>query len=249
VIPILLLMDGGLVKTVNFRQPRYVGDPINAVRVFNDKQVDEIVLLDIGATRAGRGPDEVAIEAVASEAFMPVAYGGGVKDLATARRLIQIGVEKVIVNAAAFEQPNLIRELAGHLGSSTIVASIDATRRANGTYEVRYANGTRPSEHDARAQAELFAAAGAGELLLQSIDQDGMMTGYDLELIRQVTSVVPVPVVAAGGAGSLHDIVAAVRDAGASAAGAGSLFVFHGSRRAVLITYPSYEVRQKAFAS
>jgi cyclase len=248
VIPILLLMDGGLVKTVNFKEPRYVGDPINTVRVFNDKQVDEIVLLDIGATHHGRSPDERAIEAIASEAFMPVAYGGGIKDLATARRLIQLGIEKVIVNSATVEHPNLVRELADYLGSSTIVAGVDVARRPNGSYEVRTAHGTQRTGLDAQAHAENLARSGAGELLLQSIDRDGTMIGYDLKLIRQVTSAVPIPVVAAGGAGSLDDIVSAVQDGGASASAAGSFFVFHGKRRAVLVTYPSYERRQQAFA-
>jgi cyclase len=248
VIPALLLDSGGLVKTVGFRDPRYVGDPINTVRIFNDKQVDEIVLLDIGATREGRGPDEAAIEEIASEAFMPVGYGGGVRDLATTTRLIQLGVEKVIVNTAAIERPSLVREIAGHLGSSTIVVSLDAARRPDGSYEIRSHAGTRGTELDARAHAEAMAAIGAGELIVQSIDRDGTMSGYDLELIRQVASAVEIPVVAGGGAGSLDDVVSAIREGGASAAAAGSLFVFHGKHRAVLVTYPSYEIRQRAFA-
>ena len=248
VIPALLLEDGGLVKTVHFRDARYVGDPINTVRIFNDKQVDEIVLLDIGATRGGRGPDEAAIEEIASEAFMPVGFGGGVRDLATATRLIQLGVEKVVVNSAAIERPALIREIADHLGSSTIVVSIDAARRGDGSYEVRSHGGTRDTGLDPRAHAEAMAAAGAGELILQSIDRDGTMAGYDLELIRLVSSSVDIPVVAGGGAGSLEDAVAAIREGGASAAAAGSMFVFHGKHRAVLVTYPTYERRVAAFS-
>lgn len=248
VIPTLLLDQGGLVKTVQFRDARYVGDPINTVRIFNDKQVDEIVLLDIGATREGREPDSAAIERIASEAFMPLGYGGGVRDLATATRMIQLGVEKVIVNTAAIERPSLVRDIADQLGSSTIVVSLDVARRHDGSYEVRSHGGTRSTGLDARAHAEAMAAAGAGELILQSIDRDGTMAGYDLELIRQVASTVEIPVVAGGGAGSLDDVVSAIRVGGASAAAAGSLFVFHGKHRAVLVTYPSYEVRQRAFA-
>jgi imidazole glycerol-phosphate synthase subunit HisF len=248
VIPTLLLDQGGLVKTVQFRDARYVGDPINTVRIFNDKQVDEIVLLDIGATREGRGPDSEAIERIASEAFMPLGYGGGVRDLGTATALIQLGVEKVIVNTAAIERPSLVREIADHLGSSTIVVSLDVARRPDGSYEVRSHGGTRSTGLDARAHADAMAAAGAGELILQSIDRDGTMTGYDLELIRQVASTVEIPVVAGGGAGSLDDVVSAIREGGAAAAAAGSLFVFHGKHRAVLVTYPSYEIRQRAFA-
>jgi cyclase len=248
VIPTLLLDQGGLVKTVRFRDPRYVGDPINTVRIFNDKEVDEIVLLDIGATREGRAPDADAIERIASEAFMPLGYGGGVRDLATATQMIQLGVEKVIINTAAIERPSLVREIADTLGSSTIVVSIDAARRADGSYEVRSHGGTRSAGSDARAHAEAMAAAGAGELILQSIDREGTMAGYDLELIRQVASTVEIPVVACGGAGSLDDVVAAIREGGAAAAAAGSLFVFHGKHRAVLVTYPSYETRRQAFA-
>ena len=179
VIPTLLLDQGGLVKTVRFRDPRYVGDPINTVRIFNDKQVDEIVLLDIGATREARGPDEAAIEEIAGEAFMPVGYGGGVSDLATATRMIQLGVEKVIVNTAAIETPGLVREIADHLGSSTIVVSLDVARRPDGSPEVRSHGGTRSTGLDARAHAEAMAVAGAGELIVQSIDRDGTMAGYE----------------------------------------------------------------------
>ena len=248
VIPALLLQDGGLVKTVAFRDARYVGDPINTVRIFNDKQVDEIVLLDIGATRTGRGPDEAAIEQIAAEAFMPVGYGGGVTSLAQARRLIQLGVEKVVINTAAIDDPALIREIADVLGSSTIVVSMDAQRRPDGTYEVRARGATQATGRDARAHAEAMAAAGAGELLLQSIDRDGSMAGYDLELVRQVASAVEIPVVACGGAGSLEDVASVISEGGASAAAAGSLFVFHGKHRAVLVTYPSYERRVAALA-
>jgi cyclase len=249
VIPCLLLEDGGLVKTVRFRDPTYVGDPINTVRIFNDKEVDEIVLLDIAATRSGRGPDDAAIEEIAAEAFMPVGYGGGISSLAQARRLIQLGVEKVIANSAAIERPNSVRELAGELGSSTIVVSIDAARRRDGTYEVMGRGGMRATGLDVRAHAEAATALGAGELLLQSVDRDGTMAGYDLALIRSVCQAVPIPVVAAGGARSLDDVVAAIREGGAAAAAAGSMFVFHGRHRAVLVSYPAYHQRLAAFES
>ena len=248
VIPCLLLGDAGLVKTVNFQEPRYVGDPINAVRIFNDKQADEIAVLDIRATAEGRGPNVEAISEIVSEAFMPVAYGGGVADLETAVRLIQVGVEKVVVNTAAAEAEQLVGDIAGHLGSSTIVVSIDASRRPDGSYEVMTRAGTQTTGLDVRAHAEEMARRGAGELFLTSIDRDGTMAGYDLDLIRQVASAVPIPVVACGGAGSTADLVTAVREGGAAAVAAGSLFVFHGKHRAVLITYPSYEVRSQLFA-
>jgi len=237
------------VKTVRFREPRYVGDPINAVRIFNDKQADEIAVLDIRASVEGRRPDEKAIAAIVSEAFMPVAYGGGVVSVETAVRLIQIGVEKVIVNTAAVERPALVAEIADHLGSSTIVVSIDGARRPDGSYEVFTRDGTHASGTDVVAHAEEMARLGAGELLLTSVDRDGTMTGYDLDLVAQVAGAVPIPVVASGGAGTTADLVAAIREGGAAAAAAGSLFVFHGRHRAVLITYPSYAVRSELFAA
>lgn len=249
VIPCLLLGEAGLVKTVNFREPRYVGDPINAVRIFNDKQADEVAVLDIRATTEGRGPNLEAVAEIVSEAFMPVAYGGGVADLETAVRLIQIGVEKVVVNTAAAEREQLVSDIADHLGSSTVVVSIDASRRPDGTYEVMTRSGTMATGLDVRAHANEMARRGAGELFVTSIDRDGTMAGYDLDLIRQVASEVAIPVVACGGAGSTADLVTAVRDGRAAAVAAGSLFVFHGRHRAVLITYPSYEVRSQLFAS
>jgi cyclase len=245
VIPVLLLSHGGLVKSVRFRDPRYVGDPINAVRIFNDKQVDELILLDIRATVEDRAPDEAAIEEIAGEAFMPIAYGGGVKDLSSATRLIQLGVEKVVVNTAAIERRQDVRAIADRLGSSTLVVAIDASRRGL-EWEVVSHGGSRRTGIDVRSHAEAMATLGAGELFLNSIDQDGTMEGYDLDLVRTVAGAVDVPVVASGGAGSLQDLATVVR-AGAAAAAAGSMFVFHGRHRAVLITYPPYDVRAALF--
>jgi cyclase len=246
VIPVLLLSDGGLVKTVRFRDPRYVGDPINAVRIFNDKQADELILLDISATAEGRQPDEAAIEEIVSEAFMPVAYGGGVRDVATATRLIQLGVEKIVVNAAAVEQPSAVAEIANRLGSSTLVVAIDAASRGDDTWEVVTHSATRKTGVDVRIHAEAMATLGAGELFVTSVDRDGTMDGYDLDLIRVISRSVDIPVIACGGAGSFEDMAAGV-DQGAAALAAGSFFVFHGRHRAVLITYPTYEVRSAIF--
>jgi imidazole glycerol-phosphate synthase subunit HisF len=248
IIPVLLLEDGGLVKTVGFKEPRYVGDPINAVRIFNDKQVDELVVLDIKASLEGRGPDDGAIAEIVSEAFMPVAYGGGVRNLGTATRLIQLGVEKVIVNSAAVDGPADVAQIADHLGSSTLVISIDAAARPDRSYEVMTHGGTRRSGIDLRAHVEAVSRLGPGELFLNSVDRDGTMAGYDLNLVRIVSEMVSIPVVACGGAGSTQDLVSAVRDGGAAAAAAGSMFVFHGRHRAVLITYPTYDVRVALFS-
>ena len=246
-IPVLLLDDGGLVKTVRFRNPQYVGDPINAVRIFNEKEVDELVLLDIRATTTGRPIDEAALAEIAGEAFMPLAYGGGVGNLEQATRLIQVGVEKVIVNAAAVEDADSVHGIADQLGSSTLVVSIDGIRRSDGTHEVVTRCGTRRTGLDVRRHAEAMANLGAGELIVTSVDRDGTMEGYDTDLIRSVTGAVDIPVVACGGAGSLPDMATVVREAGATAAAAGSLFVFQGRHRAVLISYPSYEIRRALF--
>jgi cyclase len=246
VIPVLLLEDGGVVKTVRFKDPRYVGDPINIVRIFNDKQVDELVVLDIQASRRNRAPDVDAVADMAAEAFMPIAYGGGVRDVATATTLIQAGVEKVIVNTAAVEDRPAIAEIANRLGSSTLVASVDARKRGDGDYEVVTHGGTVATKRTVEEHVRDLVDLGAGEVLLTSVDRDGTMAGYDLDLIRSVASVAPTPVVAAGGAGSLADLGAAVA-AGASAAAAGSIFVFHGKHRAVLVTYPAYEMRRGLF--
>jgi len=247
ILPVLLLEDGGLVKTTRFGSPRYVGDPINAVRIFNDKQADELVLLDIQATVEGRSPDLEAIESIASEAFMPLAYGGGVRDLPTATALIQVGIEKVVVNALADEEPDEVRRIADRLGSSTLVVGLDAFRVAPGTYEATTRNGKHRTGVDIRRRAQEAQALGAGELFLNAIDRDGTMEGYDLDLVRLVTSAVDVPVVACGGAGSMQDLAAAVIEGGAAAAAAGSFFVFHGRHRAVLITYPPYAERAALF--
>ena len=248
IIPVLLMADGGLVKTVRFREPRYVGDPINAVRIFNDKQVDELVVLDIRATVDGREPNEPAIADVVSEAFMPVGYGGGVRNLAASIRLIQLGVEKVIVNSAAVDAPDEIRRIADKLGGSTLVVSIDAAARADGTYEVVTHGATRRTGIDVRTHVEVVAKMGAGEVFLNAVDRDGTMEGYDIPLVRMVTNIVDIPVVACGGAGTTADLVSVIRDGGAAAAAAGSMFVFHGRHRAVLITYPTYDVRAALFS-
>jgi cyclase len=238
VIPCLLLSQGGLVKTIRFKHPTYVGDPINVVRILNEKEVDELIFLDIDASTEGRGPRFDYIEQVTSECFMPVAYGGGVGSVEDARRLLSLGVEKVCLNTAAIERPGLVGELADVLGSQSVIVSIDVRRDLWGRYRVashggRRKTGLKPTDH-ARRMEEL----GAGEILINSIDRDGTMSAYDYALVKSVTAVVNVPVIACGGAGRLDDFRKAVTEAGASAVAAGSLFVFQGPHRAVLVTYP-----------
>lgn len=247
VIPCLLLLDQGLVKTVEFNNPKYLGDPINIVRLFNDKEVDELVLLDISATLENRSPSYASLQHIASECFMPLAYGGGIRTLGDARRVLGIGVEKVIVNTAAVQDPSLIRSLADFAGSSSVVASIDVRKSHPDKYEVYTHGGRHPTGLDPVNCAVAMERQGAGELLLNSIDRDGTMQGYDLTLIGQVTRAVSIPVVACGGARHLQDLAAAVREGGASAASAGSMFVYQGRHRAVLITYPSREELRTAF--
>ena len=247
VVPCLLLRNGGLVKTVRFKDPKYVGDPINAVRIFNEKEVDELVFLDISATPANRGPNFELLNDIASEAFMPFGYGGGITNLEQIRQLFSMGVEKVILNTSAADNTELISEAASMAGSSSVVASIDVRRSWRGKYIVSVDCGARKTDLDLVDFAVELERRGAGELLLNSVDRDGMMQGYDLDLIQSVASKLSIPVVAVGGAGELEHLRQAVNH-GASAVAAGSMFVFHGRHRAVLITYPNYEELEALFA-
>ena len=238
VIPCLLLREGGLVKTVKFKDPSYVGDPINAVKIFNTKEVDELVVLDIGATAEGRAPDFEAILDIVSEAFMPVAYGGGITQVDQAQQLFALGVEKVVINSAAVDSPDLISQLAVRFGSQSVVVAVDAKRCGIfSKLEAMTHNAGNKTGKDPAAFAREMERLGAGEIFLTAVDRDGTMTGYDVELIKQVADAVDVPLVACGGAGKLSDFTRAAQ-AGASAVAAGSLFVYHGPHRAVLISYP-----------
>ncbi len=247
-IPCLLLKGAGLVKTIGFRQPKYVGDPINAVKLFNDLSVDELVFLDITATPERREPDYERLRAIVGEAFMPIGYGGGVTRLDQARKLFKVGVEKVLLTSAALERPDFINELASEFGSQSIVVGMDVKKDWLGRHRLRSRCGSVRSPRSPVDFALEASERGAGELLLNSIDRDGTQSGYDLGLIKSVSSSVPVPVVACGGAGSVQDLGRAVIN-GASAAAAGSLFVFRGPHRAVLINYPSAEELSMTFAN
>jgi len=238
VIPALLIQKGGLVKSVKFKDYKYVGDPINAVRIFNEKEVDEIVILDISATAEKRGPNIQKIREIASEAFMPLGYGGGITRLEEIRELITAGVEKVILNTSAFQNPGLVEEGAKYIGSQSIVVSVDVKKNFWGKYKVYVQNGGRNTGSDPGGYARQMENAGAGEILLNSIDRDGTFAGYDTELIKIVCDSVSIPVVAIGGAASVSDLAEAAQF-GASGVSAGSIFVFQGPHRAVLISYPS----------
>lgn len=237
VIPCLSLKDGGLVKTTRFRDPVYVGDPINAMRIFNDKQADEVFLLDIAATISGRAPDFGVIEQIVAEAFVPIGYGGGIATIEQAAKILELGVEKIVVNSAIHTHADFVPNLAQRFGTQAIVASIDVKTGRLGGWDVVTRSAQKSTGRDPVTVAKTLVQSGAGEILLTSIDRDGMREGYDLKLIEAVASAVDVPVIVCGGAGRLEDFAQAVK-AGAAAVAAGSLFVHHGPHRAVLISYP-----------
>lgn len=238
IMPILLLSGRRLVKTSRFKAPSYVGDPLNAVKIFNDKEVDEIVILDIEATRRQLTPQFDLIAEISSECFMPITYGGGVSTLDQMDILFRSGVEKIALNTAAFEQSTLVTKAAARFGSQSVVVSIDVRRTFIGQQRVYVRAGQRNTGLDPVSYARRMEQEGAGELLVTSIEREGTACGFDLELISSITSAVSVPVIAHGGASGLHDLRTAIVQGNASAAAAGRMFVFQGPHRAVLITFP-----------
>ena len=237
-IPCLLLSGDGLVKTVRFQNPSYVGDPINAVKIFNEKEVDELIFLDIDATRNAAGPRLSNISQIADECFMPLCYGGGIRSIEVIRELFSIGVEKVAINSYAVENPSFIKEASLAFGSQSIIVAMDICRNSKGRYELYTHGGTKLAKVDPVEQAVKMQQLGCGELFINSIDRDGTMSGFDIDIIRNISKAVSIPVIACGGAGKLEDFVKAVKEGGASAVAAGSFFVFQGKHRAVLLTYP-----------
>lgn len=248
VIPCLLLRNGGLVKTRKFKNPIYVGDPINAVKIFNEKEVDELIFLDIDATRKNKEPAYETIKNIASECFMPFCYGGGVRNLEQMEKIVGLGTEKVCINSAAFTDPEFVRAAAEKYGSSTIVVAIDVKKNFFGKYSVYINGGTKNTFMDPIEYIKKVEALGAGEIFLNSIDRDGTMEGYDLEIVKMASQAVSIPLIACGGAGNMQHFKEAINYGGASAVSAGSFFVFHGKRNAVLITYPDYKVIKEIFS-
>lgn len=239
ITPFLLLRGNGLVKTLRFDDPKYVGDPINAVKIFNEKEVDELTLLDIDATISGRGPNLSLLRDIAAESRMPLCYGGGVKDAETAAKIIALGYEKVSVSHAALERPELVREMADRIGRQSVVVTIDVKREGlfGGGYKVYSRNAKQKHPVDPIDFSVLCTQIGAGEIVLNSIDRDGTMQGYDLDLARKLRDAITTPITMVGGAGSVDDLRALTEALGPIGAGAGSLFVFKGKYRAVLISY------------
>ena len=243
-IPLLLLSNGGFYKTEKFGSPKYLGDPMNIIKIFNEKEVDELIVLDIDATREGTAPDLQTLQDISEECFCPLSYGGGITDVETAIQIVAIGFEKIIVNSAAFHRSEIISDLASVLGRSSVVGSIDVKKNWRGVGQVFVNGGQTKISASPVEWAKELEDRGVGEICINSIDRDGTMTGYDLDLIQRIVDAVDIPVIAAGGAGSMQDIRDAIRTAGASAAAAGSFFVFQGKHRAVLLSYPDDSMRQ-----
>ncbi|MEA5016072.1 MAG: AglZ/HisF2 family acetamidino modification protein [Candidatus Limiplasma sp.] len=237
-IPCLLLSGGNLVKTRKFKDPTYLGDPINAVKIFSEKCVDELCIQDIDASKTGAGPDFALLAEIATEAFMPLSYGGGITTVDQARRLFRIGFEKVVLNTGWHERPELLGEIAAQFGAQSVIASIDVRQDLLRRYHCVTRGAMRQVEDTPVELARRAEALGAGEILLTSVDRDGAMQGYDLKLVQSVAGAVRIPLIACGGAGGAKDMQAVLHQAGAHAAAAGSMYVFYGPRRAVLIHVP-----------
>jgi cyclase len=246
VIPALLLRNNGLVKTTRFQNPKYVGDPVNTIRIFNEKEVDELMLLDITASKENREPNYDLIEQIAGECFMPLAYGGGIRTIEQAQRIYALGVEKICLQTAALENPSFVSAMSERFGTQSVMVSIDVKRNWLGKAQLFSSAKGRTIDGDWLEKTLELVGAGAGEVLLSAVDKDGTLQGPDLELIQQLSGSIEVPMIAVGGVSSLSDIRAAV-DAGASAVAAGAFFVYHGPHRAVLITYPKYSELEALF--
>ena len=238
VIPCLLMDKRALVKGVNFKKHQYIGDPINAVQIFSRMEPDEIMLLDIKATFEKRIPSLSIIQKIADQCLVPFTVGGGITGISDIRKILKIGAEKVCLNTSALEKPFFIKKASSVFGSQSIVVSIDVLYKSKGKYEVYSRCGTNLVSDDLSAVLHLIEESGAGEILINSIDRDGTMKGYDIELIKTAVSEVKIPVIACGGAGSIKDLKEGINKGHASAVAAGSMFVFHGKRRAVLINFP-----------
>jgi cyclase len=247
IIPSLLIQDNGLVKTVNFKNPKYVGDPINAVRIFNEKEVDELAIFDIDATVLGKEPNYSLIERLANQSMMPLCYGGGVKTVEQAQRIFSLGVEKIALSSAVLTNPGLITQIEDRVGSQSVIVVLDVKKKLLGGYEVYTHNGKKSTGINPLKFVEEAQRLGAGEIIINSIDKDGLMKGFDLDLIEKVREKITLPMTVLGGAGSLSDIEKIISKHGVIGIAAGSLFVFKGPYKAVLINYPSREEKNNLF--
>ncbi len=246
VIPCLLLEEDSLVKTINFKKPSYIGDPVNTARIFNELEVDELAVLDIIATNKKHTPNFKILSELANECFMPLAYGGGIRNFEDAKKILQIGIEKVIVNSYSYKNPQFISQLANHFGNQAIVASIDVGKNIFGKYQVFSNSGKKKQKVDVVAWAQELEKLGAGEILLTAIHQEGTWKGFDLNLVEKVTNAVDVPVIANGGAASISDIENVVKKAQASAVALGSMVVYQNKGMGVLVNFPDSKKLKKA---
>ena len=247
IIVSLLVHNNGLVKTANFKNPKYVGDPINAVKIFNEKAVDELSIFDIDATVQGKEPDYSLIERLASQSRMPLCYGGGVKTVQQAERIFGLGIEKIALSSRIIENPKLITKLAERVGSQSVIAVLDIKKKVFGGYEIYTHNGKKACNLDPIKFAEELQNLGVGEIVINSIDQEGTMKGFDLNLIKKVREKIKIPMTVLGGAGSLNDIKTVIDQHGVIGVAAGSLFVFKGVYKAVLINYPNKPEKELLF--
>lgn len=245
IIPCLLVHNKGLVKTVKFSDPKYVGDPLNAVRIFNEKEVDELIVLDIDASVENREPDYKMIKNLASECRMPLCYGGGIKTVAQAEKIFSLGVEKIAISSAAIENADLIQEIAERVGSQSVVVVLDIKKSFLGGYEVVIHNGKKKTGINPLKYIKVLQKLGVGEIVINSIDQDGVMKGYDINIIEEIHKIMKVPLTVLGGASCLEDIGKLIRKFGIIGIAAGSLFVFKGKYKAVLISYPSHDEKEQ----
>jgi len=243
IIPCLLLQDNGLVKTVNFKNPKYVGDPINAVRIFNEKEVDELVFFDIDATVLNNEPNYSLIERISNQSRMPLCYGGGIKTVEQAKRVFGLGVEKIALSSSVIDNPSLITQIGDQVGAQSVIVVLDVKKKLFGGYEVFTHNGKKARGIDPFKFIKKVQKLGAGEIVINSIDKDGLMNGYDMSLIKKIREITSLPITVLGGAGSIEHLAEIIEKNGIIGASAGSLFVFKGPYKAVLINYP--DSRQK----
>ena len=247
IIPSLLVHDKGLVKTVKFKNPKYVGDPINAVKIFNEKEVDELAVFDIDATVLGREPDYGLIEKLANQSRMPICYGGGVKTVEQAQKIFGLGIEKIALSSSVINDPKLISKISERVGSQSVIVVLDIKKKLLGGYEIFTHNGKQSTGIDPVSFAVKAQGLGAGEIIINSIDQDGMMKGFDMNIISKIRDVVNIPVTVLGGAGNINDIKKVIQKHGVIGVAVGSLFVFKGKYKAVLINYPDRKIKEQIY--
>jgi len=247
IIPSLLVHEKGLVKTVKFKDSKYVGDPINAVRIFNEKEVDELAVFDIDATVLGNEPDYNLIEKLANQSRMPICYGGGVRTVDQAQKIFSLGIEKIALSSAVIHNPTLISEISEKVGSQSVVVVLDVKKKIFGGYEMYTHNGKQSTGIDPVTFAVKAQELGAGEIIINSIDKDGMMNGFDMNIISKIREIVTIPITVLGGAGNINDIKKVIKEHGIIGVAAGSLFVFKGKYKAVLINYPDRNIKEQIY--